>query len=382
MPGDGIGPEVLREAVKIGGSLLESLGVPMNFETFPNGAEHYLRTGEVLSEDDLGRLKGFDAIFFGAVGDPRVKPGILEKGILIKIRSYFDLYVNFRPVKLLKGVESPLRKFEYGDIDFVVIRENTEDFYVGMGGRVNGGDSREFEFTVDTGGAKGSRYAVEVNSRYGEAFQMGIISMRGAERVIRYGFEYAVRKGISHITFVDKANVLTEAYGLWREMIERVGSEYEGKVSREFMYVDAAALHMILNPRRFKVIVSPNMFGDILTDLGAAIQGGLGFAPSGNINPEGISMFEPVHGSAPDKAGRNIANPIAAILTFSLMLEHLGSKNKDERLLEASRTIEKAVENVLSDGKLRTVDMGGSSRMSEMGNAILEESRRLMFDGR
>jgi len=382
MPGDGIGPEVVREAVKVGWGLLEAMGVPMVFEEFPNGAEHYLKTGETLSEYTLGRLKGFDAIFFGAVGDPRVKPGVLEKGILLRMRSSLDLYVNLRPVRLLKGVETPLKTSGRKSIDFVVIRENTEDFYVDMGGRVCEGCLRFFEYTVEAGGAKGSRYRVEVYSKNGEAFQIGIISVKGAERIVRYGFEYAVRRGLNIITFVDKANVLTEAYGLWREVVEKVWGEYGGRVGREFMYVDAAALHMVLNPGRFKIIVAPNMFGDILTDLGAAIQGGLGFAPSGNINPEGVSMFEPVHGSAPDKAGLNIANPVAAILTFSLMLEHLWSRSGDKRLLEASKIIETAVENVLASGRCRTLDMGGVSKTSEMGDAVLEESKRLLTDGR
>ena len=380
MPGDGIGPEVVGEAVKVGRSLLEAIGVPTIFEEFPNGAEHYLKTGETLSEYTLKRLKGFDAIFFGAVGDPRVKPGVLEKGVLLRMRSSLDLYVNLRPVRLLKGVETPLRIAEHARVDFVVIRENTEDFYVDMGGRVDGGCSRVFEYTVETGGARGSRYRVEVDSKHGEAFQIGVVSAKGSERIIRYGFEYAVRRGLNQITFVDKANVLTEAYGLWREIVEKIGGEYGGRVRSEFMYVDAAALHMVLNPGRFKIIVTPNMFGDILTDLGAAIQGGLGFAPSGNINPEGVSMFEPVHGSAPDKAGMNIANPVAAILTFSLMLEHLWSRSGDKRLLEASRIIEAAVENVLASGRCRTPDMGGVSKTSEMGDAILEESKRLLSD--
>ncbi|MEM1554465.1 MAG: isocitrate/isopropylmalate dehydrogenase family protein [Thermoproteota archaeon] len=382
MPGDGIGPEVIREAVKIGEAVLESIGIRVFFEEFPNGAEHYLRTGETLSEETLEKLKGFDAIFFGAVGDPRIKPGILEKGILLKLRSSLDLYVNLRPVKLLNGVESPLKGFGPGDIDFVVIRENTEDFYVDMGGRVDASCSRAFEFTVNTGGARGSKYRVEVDSSSGEAFQIGVISRKGAERIIKFSFEYAIKRGMRRITFVDKANVLTEAYGLWREIAEKIGEEYKNIVESEFMYVDAAALHMVLNPKRFKVIVAPNMFGDILTDLGAAIQGGLGFAPSGNINPDGTSMFEPVHGSAPDKAGKNIANPIASILTFSLMLEHLWSRYNDEHLLEASRIIEKAVENVLASGKFKTVDMGGNTKTNEMGDAILAEAKRLVHSGR
>ncbi|MEM3712457.1 MAG: isocitrate/isopropylmalate dehydrogenase family protein [Thermoproteota archaeon] len=382
MPGDGIGPEVIREAVKIGEAILDSLNVSVSFQDFPNGAEHYIKTGETLSEETLKKLKGFDAIFFGAVGDPRIKPGVLEKGILLKLRSSLDLYVNLRPVKLLKGMETPLKGFGPGDIDFVVIRENTEDFYVDMGGRINAASSRAFEFTVNTGGARGSKYRVEIESTGGEAFQIGIISCKGAERIIRFSFEYAVKRGIRHITFVDKANVLTEAYGLWRETVEKIGRDYANNVESDFMYVDAAALHMVLNPKRFKIIVAPNMFGDILTDLGAAIQGGLGFAPSGNINPEGTSMFEPVHGSAPDKAGKNIANPIASILTFSLMLEHLWSRYGDERLLEASRIIEKAVENVLTSGKFKTVDMGGNTKTNEMGDAILTEAKHLVHAGR
>lgn len=382
MPGDGIGPEVVREAVKVGGGLLEAMSIPMVFEEFPNGANHYLKTGETLSDYTLRRLKSFDAIFFGAVGDPRVKPGVLEKGILLRMRFSLDLYVNLRPVRLLKGVSTPLKIPENSSVDFVVIRENTEDFYVDMGGRVCEGCSSVFEYTVETGGARGSRYRVEVESKHGEAFQIGVISVKGAERIVRYGFEYAVRKGLKLVTFVDKANVLTEAYGLWREVAEKVGEEYGDRVRREFMYVDAAALHMVLNPWRFKILVAPNMFGDILTDLGAAIQGGLGFAPSGNINPEGVSMFEPVHGSAPDKAGMNIANPVAAILSFSLMLEHLWSRSGDKRLLEASRIIETAVENVLASGRCRTPDMGGDSKTSEMGDAVLEESKRLLSDVR
>ncbi|MCS7138866.1 MAG: isocitrate/isopropylmalate dehydrogenase family protein [Crenarchaeota archaeon] len=382
MPGDGIGPEVIREAVKIGTTILETLSVSVFFEEFPNGAEHYIKTGETLSDETIEKLRGFDAIFFGAVGDPRIKPGVLEKGILLKLRSSLDLYVNLRPVKLLRGVETPLKGFGPGDIDFVVIRENTEDFYVDMGGRVDAFYPKVFEFTVKTGGAKGSKYRVEVESKDSEAFQIGIISRKGAERIIRFSFEYAFKRGMRKITFVDKANVLTDTYGLWREIVDKVKDEYKDRVESEFMYVDAAALHMVLNPKRFQVIVAPNMFGDILTDLGAAIQGGLGFAPSGNINPEGTSMFEPVHGSAPDKAGRNIANPIASILTFSLMLEHLWSRYGDKRLLEASKIIEKAVENVLADGRFKTIDMGGNTKTNEMGDAILSEAKRLVYSGK
>lgn len=361
IPGDGIGPEVIKEARKVMDAVAEKRDLALEFEEFPLGAGHYLQTGETVSEETLQRLARKDAILLGAMGDPRVKPGILEKGVLLRLRFHFDQYVNLRPVKLFEGVPCPLAG-KNKKIDMTVIRENTEDFYVGLGGRVHGGLSkssfelvrRAFEVKFDVG--------VDLENETELAFQIGIISRHGARRVIEYAFQLAKKKKVSLVTSVDKANVLTEVYGLWREEVDELSAKY--KIKREFQYVDAVALHMVRNPERFQLLVTPNLFGDILTDLGAAIQGGLGFAPSGNINPSGVSMFEPVHGSAPDIAGKRKANPVGAILSAGLMLDTIGEK-------EAAADIEKAVMRVLKSGKFRTADIGGKTSTSKVGDAVV-----------
>jgi tartrate dehydrogenase/decarboxylase/D-malate dehydrogenase len=362
IPGDGIGPEVIAEARKVLDSALEKRNLSLEFEEFPLGAGHYLGSGEILSEETLQRLSKKDAILLGAMGDPRVKPGILEKGILLRLRFHFDQYINLRPVKLLEGVPCPLvdgsRK-----IDMTFIRENTEDFYVGLGGRVKEGLSkteltlkrRAYEAKFDIG--------IELEGESELAFQIGVITKHGAKRVMEYAFQMAKDREVDLVTCVDKANVLTEAYGMWREAAEEISMKYS--IKKEFQYVDAVALHMVRAPDRFKIVVAPNLFGDILTDLGAAIQGGLGFASSGNINPSGVSMFEPVHGSAPDIAGKGLANPVGAILSAALMLTTLGHK-------DAANDIEVAVQDVLRRGKHKTADIGGSTSTSEMGDAIAE----------
>jgi len=366
IPGDGIGPEVIKEARKILDTVAEAQGLSLEFEEFPLGAAYYLKTGEILSDETIKRLGRKDAILLGAMGDPRVKPGILENGVLLRLRFHFDQYVNLRPVKLFEGVPCPLA----GDkrkIDFPFVRENTEDFYVGLGSRVRSGLSktdlslkrRAYEAKFDVG--------IDLKDEDELAFQIGVITKNGARRVIEYAFELARKDRISLVTSVDKANVLTEVYGLWREVVDAVSSKYG--IEREFMYADAVALHMVRSPERFRLIVSPNLFGDILTDLGAALQGGLGFAPSGNINPSGVSMFEPVHGSAPDIAGTGQANPIGAILSAALMLETLGYKN-------AAGSIEKAVKEILRGGKHRTADIGGKTSTSKMGDAIVAELKK------
>lgn len=365
IPGDGIGPEVLKEARNVLDVVSERHGLELEFEEFPLGASHYLKTGELLSEETIQRLSKKDSILLGAMGDPRVKPGILEKGILLRLRFHFDQYVNLRPVKLYEGVSSPLAGSKKVDMTFV--RENTEDFYVGLGMRVKKGLSRNslelkrraYEAKFDVG--------VELEDEEDLAYQIGVISRHGARRVIEFAFQLAQKKGLKPVTCVDKANVLTEAYGLWREVVEEVSARYD--IPKEFQYVDAVALHMVRDPERFKVLVTPNLFGDILTDLGAALQGGLGLAPSGNINPAGVSMFEPVHGSAPDIAGKGMANPIGAVLSSALMLETLGHA-------EAAIDIEDAVRAVLRSGKTRTPDMGGKSTTASMGEAIVAEILR------
>ena len=362
IPGDGIGPEVIAEARKVLGAVEEKLDLTFEFEEFPLGASHYMKTGETVSEDTLQRLSRKDSILLGAMGDPRVMPGILEKGVLLRIRFHFDQYVNLRPVQLFEGVRSPLAP-DAGKANMYFVRENTEDFYVGLGSRVHSGLSkvslplirRAFEAKFDVG--------VDLKDEEELAFQIGVITKHGARRIIEYAFQMAKRKGIDLVTSVDKANVLTEMYGLWREAVEEISAKYH--IQKEFLYVDAVALHMIRNPQRFKLLVTPNLFGDILTDLGAALQGGLGLASSGNINPSGVSMFEPVHGSAPDIAGKGIANPVGAILSSALMLETLGHP-------EAAGEIEKSVRGVLKNGKHRTADMGGRTTTSEMGDAIVK----------
>ncbi|MCJ7562161.1 MAG: isocitrate/isopropylmalate dehydrogenase family protein [Thermoplasmata archaeon] len=360
IPGDGIGPEVVREARKVLDVICERKGIQLDFEEFPLGAAHYMKTGEVLSDETISRLEEKESILLGAMGDPRVKPGVLEKGVLLRLRFHFDQYVNLRPVKLFQGVPAALA----GDrkIDMYFIRENTEDFYVGLGSRVKTGSSREqlklirktYEVKFDIG--------IDLKDTDELAYQIGIITRQGARRVIDYAFDLAKKKGADLVTSVDKANVLTEVYGLWREEVEKASSSYG--IEKEFQYVDAVALHMVRNPERFKVLVTPNLFGDILTDLGAALQGGLGFAPSGNINPSGVSMFEPVHGSAPDIAGKDLANPVGAILSSALMLDTLGYK-------DAAHEMESAVMSVLSDGKHRTADVGGKMSTTAMGDAVL-----------
>lgn len=365
IPGDGIGPEVIKEARRVLDVTAAKRRLDLEFEEFPLGAGHYLRTGEVLSDETLQRLSRKAAILLGAMGDPRVKPGVLEKGILLRLRFHFDQYVNLRPVKLFEGVPCPLGGKDR-KIDMQFVRENTEDFYVGLGARVTEGLSktslelkrRAYEAKFDVG--------IELKDEEELGFQIGVITKQGARRIMDYAFKLAKDKGIDLVTSVDKANVLTEIYGLWREAAEEASAKY--RIQKEFQYVDAVALHMVRNPERFKLIVAPNLFGDILTDLGAALQGGLGLAPSGNINPAGVSMFEPVHGSAPDIAGKGMANPIGAILSSALMLESLGHK-------EAAADIENAVKQVLKSGKHRTADMGGGTSTSKMADAVISSMR-------
>jgi len=365
--GDGIGPEVIREARKVLDVACDRNDLSLDFEEFPLGATHYLKTGEVLSDETVSRLGEKEAILLGAMGDPRVKPGVLEKGVLLRLRFHFDQYVNLRPVQLFDGVPSPLAGNDR-KVDMFFVRENTEDFYVGLGGRVGRGKSRAeldlvrkaYEAKFDVG--------IDLKGDDELAFQIGVITKGGADRVVDFAFELAKEKGFDLVTSVDKANVLTEVYGLWREAVERASKKHG--IAKEFLYVDAVALHMVRNPERFRALVTPNLFGDILTDLGAALQGGLGFAPSGNINPDGLSMFEPVHGSAPDIAGKGLANPVGAILSAALMLQTLGHR-------KAAEEVERAVREILASGKHMTADAGGRTSTSAMGDAVASRLREL-----
>jgi 3-isopropylmalate dehydrogenase len=362
IPGDGIGPEVIEEGVKVLEAAGDKTGVKFEWKYYPHGAEHYLKTGEILPEDALKEMEKSDAIYLGAVGDPRVKPGILEKELLLKLRFYFDQYVNLRPIKLYPGVPCPLKDKGPEHINFYVVRENTEDFYVGVGDRFSASGHRsaldikrelyDLKFGIDITQDKENEIA----------YQLGVISRAGARRIIEFAFELARKKSMKRITSVDKANVLTHVYSLWREVFEEVAKGYPD-METEFAFVDAITMWFVKNPEWYQVVVTPNMFGDIITDLGAMIQGGMGLAPGGNINPRGVSMFEPIHGSAPKYKGMNKANPIATILAGQLMLEQLGED-------KTADLVERAVIEVLKEGKVRTYDLGGTSKTSEVGDAV------------
>jgi len=360
IPGDGVGPEIIREGRKV----LEAAGEKFDFDIdwieYPHGADHYLETGELISEDTLKELSAYKAIYFGSIGDERIKPGILEKGILLNIRFYFDEYVNLRPVKLLEGVWTPLKDKTAKDIDFVVVRENTEDFYIGIGGRAKKGNSKKTLEVART--MYNVKFGLDITSDSEEiGYQLGLISKEGTRRVISYAFEIADNRN-KHLSSVDKANVLSDIYGFWREEFTSIAGKYPN-VKTDFNYVDAVTMWFVKNPEFFDVVVSPNMFGDIITDLGAMIQGGLGLAPGGNINPEGTSMFEPIHGSAPKYKGLNKVNPIATIWAGALLLDQIGEK-------EASAHIVKSIEKNIVNGKVKTYDMGGSNTTSDVGDDI------------
>ena len=340
IPGDGIGPEVTREALKVLRTVSEKAGFEYQTVEYDFGAERYLKTGETLPDSALNELKEMDAIFLGAVGDPRVEPGILEKGILLKLRFGLDQYINLRPVKLYPGVWTPLRDKGPEDIDFVVIRENTEGLYLGLGGIMREG-------TLD-----------EV------AIQEMVNTRKGVERCVRYAFEYTRRRNRKKkLTLCDKANVLTYVHGLWRRVFEEVGKEYPD-IEKDYAFVDATCMWMVKNPEWFDVIVTCNMFGDIITDLGAIIQGGMGIAAGANINPQGVSMFEPIHGSAPKYAGKNMANPLAAICAVQMMLEQIGED-------EAARMVDDAIAKTLSSGKIKDLSARSGLHTDEIGDMVV-----------
>ena len=334
VPGDGIGKEVIAQAMNV----IKASKAKVEFAEFDWSADRYLRDGTTIPADGFTMLtRDFDAILVGALGDPRVPSNIHAKDILLGMRFKMDLYANVRPVKCLDDSLSPLKNVTATKIDFVVVRENTEGPYVDVGGVFKQGTPDEIAVQED------------VNTR------------RGVERVIRYAFEYARRNGRKKVLMTDKSNVMTYAHGLWQRVFKEVSADY-ADIQPSHMYVDALCMHMVRDPRQFDVIVTNNMFGDIITDLAAALQGGLGMAASGNIHPGKISMFEPVHGSAPPFAGKNIANPIGAILTAAMMLEHLGFAAESENI---NRAVLAAVRE-----KKTTQDIGGTLGTTECGNWI------------
>jgi 3-isopropylmalate dehydrogenase len=300
IPGDGIGQEVTHEALKVLTAVGAKHDLSFDFVNFELGANRYLKSGETLTDDDLAQLAKFDALLLGAVGDPRVPPGVLERGLLLKLRFEFDHHVNLRPVKLLPGVATPLANKTSAEIDMVFCREGTEGPYAGAGGNLR------------------------INTPHEVATEESLNTAFGVERVIRDAFNRAMRRR-KHLTLVHKTNVLVHAGGLWKRTFDQVKTEFP-EVKVDYQHVDAASMFMITNPERFDVVVTDNLFGDILTDIGAAIAGGIGLAASGNLDPSRKypSMFEPVHGSAPDIAGKQIADPTAAILSVAMLLDHLG----------------------------------------------------------
>lgn len=326
--GDGVGLEVIKESRKVLQAAAGSFGFAQTTTDFDLGAERYLRTGEVLPEAAEDELAEHDAILLGAVGAPRVPPGVLERGLLLKLRFDFDLYVNLRPIKLYPGVASPIAGLTPERCDLVVVRENTEGLYVGAGGIARRDTAQEI------------------------ATQESINTRFGVERVVRYSFEQAARRR-GRLTLCHKTNVLTFAGDLWQRTVLEVAADYP-EVTVDYVHVDAACLYLVTQPERFDVIVTDNLFGDIITDLGAAVQGGMGVAASGNINPDRTfpSMFEPVHGSAPDIAGKGRANPVAAILSLAMCLDHLGET-------DAAVAVEQAAVSVLADvGSMGTTEIG------------------------
>jgi len=346
IPGDGTGPEVVAEGLKALKAASEINGFKYDLIEYDLGGERYLRTGETLPDSVVEELQKMDAIYLGAIGHPDVKPGILERGILLKLRFLLDQYVNLRPVKLYPGVETPLKNKGPEDIDLVVVRENTEGFYVGSGGFFKKGTPDEV------------------------AIQESINTRKGVERCIRYAFDLCRKRNkAKKLTLCGKTNVLTYAFDLWDRAFKEISMDYPD-ITTDYAHVDAISMWLIKNPEWFDVIVTDNMFGDIITDIGAIIQGGMGIAAGGNINPQGTSMFEPIGGSAPKYKGKNVINPLAGISACQMMLEHLEEEN-------SARLIEKAVIKVLTRDikSLSAGEMGYGTK--EVGDLVVKYMKEL-----
>lgn len=340
--GDGIGPEVIDEGKKVFSGIAQMDGTfSVTFEDFPWGCEYYLKSGEMMPENGLDLLRGYDAIYLGAVGYPGVPDHVSLGDLLLRIRRGFDEYINLRPVRLLHGAPCPLADISPRDIDMIVVRENSEGEYANVGARLYPGTPRE------------------------TALQTGVFSRHGCERVIRYAYELARREKRT-LTSISKGNALRYSMVFWDEIFAEIGKEYPD-VETHSLLVDAASMFFVKDPKRFGVVVTSNLFGDILTDLGAAIAGGMGLAAGANLNPERRypSMFEPIHGSAPDIAGQGIANPLASIWSVAQMLDFLGETEWSERVL-------RAIETLLVEKKTLTPDLGGTAHTSDIGHAVLD----------
>jgi 3-isopropylmalate dehydrogenase len=342
IPGDGTGPEVVREGLKVLGAAASKFGFSLDTQNFDYGGDRYLKTGEVLPDGAADELRAFDGIYLGAIGHPDVKPGILEKGILLRLRFELDQYINLRPVKLYPGVETPVKDKGPEDIDYVVVRENTGGIYTGVGG-----------FSM-----KGTPNEVAIQSM--------VYTRHQVERCLRYAFDYTRRRNRKKtLALCGKTNVLTYVYDLWERAFHEIGKADYEDIKREYYHVDATTMWMIKNPEWFDVIVTGNMFGDIITDLGAMTQGGMGIAAGGNINPEGVGMFEPIGGSAPKYTGKNVINPLAAIAAGAMMLDTLGEE-------EAADAVEKAIMEV-TGSKIKSLSAGRMGySTAEVGDLVAE----------
>ena len=334
IPGDGTGPEVVCEGLKVMEAVSKKVGFKYELQNFDFGGERFLKTGEVLPDSAVKEFQQFDAMYLGAVGHPDVKPGILEKGLLLRLRFELDQYINLRPVRLYPGVETPLKDKGPDDINFVVVRENTEGLYSGSGG---------FQY-------KGT--AQEVST------QLNVTTRFGAERAIRYAFDLCRRRNSKKrtLTLVHKTNVLTFAGDTWWRAFNEIGDKDYPDIKRDYNHVDACCMWFVKSPEFYDVIVTDNIFGDIITDIAAMIQGGLGVAAGGNINPRGVSMFEPMGGSAPKYTNQNVINPIAAIAAMGMMLNELGQKKKDAAFTKGAEMVEKAV--MATTPKMKTMAAG------------------------
>ncbi len=341
IPGDGTGPEVINEGIKVLEAAADKFSFKYELITYNFGGDRYLKTGEVLPDSAIDELRELDVIYLGAIGHPDVKPGILEQGILLRIRFALDQYINLRPVKLYPGVDTPLKDKGPDDIDFVVVRENTEGLYTGTGGFVKKGTADEV------------------------AIQTSVNTRKGVERCIRYAFEYCMKRSKDkQLTLCGKTNVLTYAFDLWERAFNEVAEDYPD-IKTDYAHVDATTMWMVKNPEWFDVVVTDNMFGDIITDLGAMIQGGMGVAAGGNINPEGVSMFEPIGGSAPKYTGKNVINPLAAVAALQLLLDTLGER-------KAAASVENAIMYMTGE-KLKGMAAGKMGySTSEVGDLLVD----------
>jgi 3-isopropylmalate dehydrogenase len=338
IPGDGIGVEVTAEAMRAVRAAAGRSGRALDLETLPWGADHFLQTGVTIPADGYDRLRNFDAVFVGALGDPRIPDNRHARDILLGTRFELDLYVNYRPVKLLDERLCPLKGRMPADVNFVVFRENTEGVYVGIGGRFKPGTSDEI------------------------AIQEELNTYKGVHRIVKHAFDFAREHGKPSVCMADKSNAMAEGHALWQRVFRELAPQYP-EIQARHLYIDALALLIVQDPSQFSVIVTNNLFGDIITDLGAALQGGLGLAASGNLHPGRTSMFEPVHGSAPPLAGKNAANPMGAMLSAALMLDYLGWRDE-------AAAIEEAVESAVRD-RIGTTDIGGTLGTRETGDYIV-----------